>query len=387
MPNYDFSQPLARKKSWKWEYESIVDGHRVLPMSVADTDFVSPREVTATLRAIVDGGEFGYPSYPGDHQQVIASWQKQQRGWELDPDNVIIANGLLSSLHLMLESISTAGEGVIIFTPVFQNFFDVISGTERVPLCCNLICDENNRWQLDFPAYQKLCEKADTKAVVICNPHNPLGRAWQAEELRSLVSIAQANNVIVFSDEIHADFVYDQPFNPTIKVADSKQGIMTLTSGGKIFNIGGLFASYAMTEDEKLKSNLLEALGKIHWEQDTFSAWGSYTAYKYGLSYRDQVVSYIRQMQTRLVDALNEMPFPVKACLPEATYLLWADFRETGWTQDEIQRFLVEDAGLGFNRGDSFCTSGTGFVRINCAVPECRIDEAIQRLRHAFQSQ
>ena len=114
---------------------------------------------------------------------------------------------------------------------------------------------------------------------------------------------------------------------------------------------------------------------------------GSYTAYKNGFQYRDQVVSYIRQMQTRLVDALNEMPFPVKARLPDATYLLWADFRETGWTQDEIQRFLVEDAGLGFNRGDSFGTSGTGFVRINCAVPQCRIDEAIQRLRQAFQSQ
>jgi cystathionine beta-lyase len=231
MPNYDFSQPLARKKSWKWEYESVVDGHRVLPMSVADTDFVSPREVTATLRAIVDGGEFGYPSYPEDHQQVFANWQKQQHGWELDPDNVIIANGLLSSLHLMLENISTAGEGVIIFTPVYQNFFDVISGAGRVPLCCNLICDENNYWHLDFSAYQKLCEKADTKAVVICNPHNPLGRAWQAEELRSLVSIAQANNVIVFSDEIHADFVYDRPFNPTIKVADDSQGVMTLTQG------------------------------------------------------------------------------------------------------------------------------------------------------------
>ena len=162
---------------------------------------------------------------------------------------------------------------------------------------------------------------------------------------------------------------------------------MALTSGGKTFNIGGLFASYAMTEDENLKKVLQKSLNRAHWDQDTFSAWGSYTAYKNGFQYRDQVVSYIRQMQTRLVDALNEMPFPVKARLPDATYLLWADFRETGWTQDEIQRFLVEDAGLGFNRGDSFGTSGTGFVRINCAVPQCGIDEAIQRLRQAFQSQ
>jgi cystathionine beta-lyase len=192
--------------------------------------------------------------------------------------------------------------------------------------------------------------------------------------------------VIVFSDEIHADFVYDLPFNPTIKVANNTQGIMTLSSGGKIFNIGGLFGAYAMTEDDNLKMILQKALNKLHWEQDMFSAWGSYSAYKYGFRYRDEVVSYIRQMQTKLVDALNQMPFPVKAALPEATYLLWADFRGTGWSQNEIQRFLVEDAGLGFNRGDSFGDSGTGFVRINCAVSESRIDEAIKRLRNAFGS-
>ena len=384
MSNYDFSQPLSRKKSWKWEYESIVDGHRVLPMSVADTDFISPREVTETLREIIDGGELGYPSYPDDHREVYAAWQKQQHGWELDPDNVIIANGLLSSLVLMLDCVSAPGEGVIIFTPVYQNFFAAITGAGRVPVCCDLICDENNYWRVDITAYQRLCEKPDTKAVIICNPHNPVGRAWRTEELRSIVHLAQANNVIVFSDEIHADFVYDLPFNPTIKVAGNTQGIMTLGSGGKIFNIGGLFASYAMTEDDDLKKALQKALDKLHWEQDTFSVWGSYTAYKYGSRYRDEVVGYIRQMQTKLVDALNEMPFLVKACLPEATYLLWVDFRGTGWTQDEIQRFLVEDAGLGFNRGDSFGAGGTGFVRINCAVPEYRIDEAIQRLRNAL---
>ncbi len=161
---------------------------------------------------------------------------------------------------------------------------------------------------------------------------------------------------------------------------------MTLTSGGKIFNIGGLFASYAVTEDEDLKKVLQRTLVKLHWEQNSFSAWGSYAAYKHGFQYREQVVSYIRRMQTKMVDAINETPFPVKASLPEATYLLWADFRETGWNQDEIQRFLVQDAGLGFNRGDSFGANGSGFVRINCAVPEFRIDEAINRLKKAFQS-
>ena len=384
MSKYDFSQSLCRIRSWKWEYESVVDGHKVLPMSVADTDFISPREVTATLREIVDSGEFGYCSYPEDHREVFAAWQKRQHGWNLDPDDVVITNGLLTSLVLMLDSVSAPGDGVIVFTPVYQNFFNAITDAARVPVCCDLICDENHSWKVDFPAYQALCEKPDTRAVIICNPHNPVGRAWSAEELRSIVRIAQANNVTVFSDEIHSDFVYDLPFNPTIDVADDTHGIMSLSSGGKTFNIGGMFASYAMTEDDSLKAMLQEALSKLHWEQDTFSAWGSYSAYKYCYRYRDEVVTYVRRMQTRLVDALNRMPFPVEAALPEATYLLWADFRATGWNQDEIQRFLIEDAGLGFNRGDSFGANGAGFARINCAVPESRIDEAVERLTNAF---
>ncbi len=384
MTEYDFSQPLARKKSWKWENESRVDGHRVLPMSVADTDFVSPREVTEILREIIEGGEFGYCAYPADHREVFAAWQSSQHGWELDPDDVVIANGLLSSLVLMLEAVSAPGDGVILFTPVYQSFFSVISGAGRVPVCCDLVCDAHNYWRLDTSVFQALCKNSDARAVVICNPHNPVGRAWSADELRSIVQIARANDLIVFSDEIHADFVYDLPFNPVIKIADDTRGIMALSSGGKTFNIGGMFASYAMTEDDQLKTKLRQALEKLHWEQDTFSAWGSYTAYRHGYRYRDEVVAYVRRMQTKMADALNQMPFPVKAALPEATYLLWTDFRDTGWSQGEIQDFLVVDAGLGFNRGDAFGASGTGFARINCAVPESRIDEAIQRLNAAF---
>lgn len=384
MSEYDFSQPIRRQNSWKWQHESIVNGHRVLPMSVADSDFVSPREVTATLREIVDAGEFGYPANPVDHREVFAAWQKNQHDWELDPENVVIANGLLSSLVLMLDAISAPGDGVILFTPVYQNFFDAISGAARVPVCCDLICDEENYWSLDIPAYRALCEKSSSRAVVICNPHNPVGRAWSLEELRSIVSIAQANDVIIFSDEIHADYVFDIPFNPTIKVAEDKRGIMTLSSGGKIFNIGGMFTSYAMTEDDKLKSMLQQALYRLQWHQDRLSAWGSYSAFKFGYRYRDEVVAYIRKMQHKLVAGLNRMPYPVKAALPQATYLLWADFRASGWNQDEIQRFLVEDAGLGFKRGDCFGAAGAGFARINCAVPESRIDEALQRLELAF---
>ncbi len=385
MPEYDFSQTLERPRSWKWNEEGSVDGHAVLPMSVADTDFLSPREVTEALREIIDGGEFGYSCYPEDHCEVFAAWQKRQHGWAPDPADVIISHGLLGSLVMMLDAVSAPGDGIILFPPVYHSFFEVVAGAARVPVCCDLICDAQNRWHIDLEAFQRLCESNDTTAVIVCNPHNPVGRAWGVDELRSLIAIAQANDVIVFSDEIHADFVYDLPFNPALAAAEDKRGIMTLTSGGKTFNIGGLFSSYAVSEDAGLKEMLQAALDRLHWHQNTFSAWGSYVAFKHGHRYRDEVVTYVRDMQTRLVEAINRMPFPVKAVLPEATYLLWIDFRETGWSADELHRFLVEEAGLGLNRGDSFGANGAGFARINCAVPQSRIDEAIRRLQRAFE--
>ena len=159
-----------------------------------------------------------------------------------------------------------------------------------------------------------------------------------------------------------------------------------LTSGGKTFNLGGLFGSYAVTEDARLEAIVRASLNRLRWYPNRFTEWGSYMAYKHGYDYRDELVAYVRLMQGKMVDALNAMPFPVKAVLPEATYLLWADFRETGWSADELHQFLVKSAGLGFNRGDSFGSKGAGFARINCAVPESTMDTAIMKLTNAFET-
>lgn len=384
MPRYDFSQPLRRINSWKWEAEGIIDGHEVLPMSVADMDFISPYEVTESLRALAEQGEFGYSIDPPDHREVFAEWQRRRHGWDLAVDDVVVTNGLLPSLVLMLDAISAPGDGVIIFTPVYQNFADTIRAAGRTPIECDLVVDDDNYWRLDLAAFRERCAQSGVRAVIVCNPHNPVGRAWSADELKAVADIAQTHNRVVFSDEIHGDFVFDQAFNPLLKVADDPRGLMTLSSGGKIFNIGGLFASYAMTADPSLKAAMQKGLQRLSWHPSRFTAWGSYSAYRHGYGYRDEVVDYIRRMETKMVDGLNAMPYPVKAVLPEATYLLWADFRDCGWSTDELHRFLIAEAGLGFNRGDSYGANGAGFARINCAVSETIIDEAIGRLTRAF---
>ena len=384
MFEYNFNKPIVREKSWKWQHENVIDGHTVMPMSVADMDFISPYEVTAMMQEIVDNGMFGYCSIPDEHEHLIAKWQQNYYNWDVSSKDILITNGLLVSMFMMLTKVSEPGDGVVVFSPVYQNFVSAIKSACRSPRVCNLLCDEYNNWTLDIEAYEKLCRDSTTTCVIICNPHNPVGRAWTAQELDTLIRIAQEHNVIVFSDEIHSDFVFDSTFNPAIKSARNKQNVITFSSGGKVFNIGGLYSSYAITQDKELKNTLLALLKNDQAHPNTFSLWASYAGYKYGHQYRQEVVAYIRRMQEKMVTAVNQLSLPISANLPEATYFLWADFRDTGWTQKQIQEFLIIDARLGFIPGDRYGQNGEGFVRINCAVPEFRIDEAIQLLEKAI---
>jgi len=384
MPQYNFNQPIARKKSWKWQHENVIDGHTVIPMSVADMDFISPYEVTAMMQEIVDNGMFGYCSIPSEHEHVIAKWQQDYYDWDVSPNDILITNGLLVSMFMMIKEVSEPEDSVVIFSPVYQNFVTGIKSVNRTPKVCNLLCDEYNNWTLDFATYEKLCREPTTTCVIICNPHNPVGRAWTVQELDTLIRIAQEHNVIIFSDEIHSDFVFDTRFNPAIKAAKSKQNVITFSSGGKVFNIGGLYSSFAITQDKELKNTLLALLKNDQAHPNTFSLWASYAGYKYGHQYRQEVVAYIRRMQEKMATAINQLPLPITANLPEATYFLWADFGYTGWNQKQIQEFLIVDARLGFIPGDRYGQNGEGFVRINCAVPEFRIDEAIQLLEEGI---
>ena len=328
MNHYDFSKVINREKSWKWDHEGIINGQQVLPMSVSDMDFISPYEVTQALREIVDNGVFGYCSFPRGHEEAIADWQKSWHNWNIDPRNIVLTNGLLTSMFLMLKAISNPGEGVIIFTPVYQNFADGIRGANRLAVPCELICNKHNYWNIDFDHYESLCKKASTRAAILCNPHNPVGRLWTKEELNKLISIAQDNDVIVFSDEIHSDFFFETPFNPALVATEDKRNIIVFSSGGKIFNIGGLYSSYAVTEDLHLRKRLDSVLENDAGHPNTFSIWASYTGYKNGYQYRKEVVDYIRKMQTKMVNAINQLPFSISASLPRSNLSFMGRFSQ-----------------------------------------------------------
>ncbi|MEZ9504703.1 MalY/PatB family protein [Vibrio sp. 10N.261.52.C2] len=382
---YDFNEVIVRKGSEKWEYDSVIDGYKVIPMSVADTDLVSPIEVKEALINVCTRGEFGYPAYHEDFKDVLAAWYDRYYGWKPSTDDIIETPPLLMTMGAYIRGKTEVTDKVIIMTPVYHSFARTIRENHRDVVECDLIKDDENNYTIDFNKLDQLCSAAENKFLIFCNPHNPIGRCWTKEEVKKVVDIAQAHGVTLISDEIHADFVYDEKvYTPVLHVADKPDGIITFSSGGKLFNIGGIFSSYVFTSDPEIKKQIGIVLKELHFQPTAFAHEAAYAGYKYGHSYRQQVVEHIRKMQIKLVDGLNNMPYPVKANLPESTYLVWADFSNTGWSADEIQDFLVKEAGLGFNRGDQFGESGAKFARINCGVPESRIDEALMRLEKAF---
>ncbi|ECG5348979.1 aminotransferase class I/II-fold pyridoxal phosphate-dependent enzyme [Salmonella enterica] len=345
---YDFNETYQRTASEKWEYDSVINGFPVIPMSVADTDLVSPVEVRQALIEVCNRREFGYPAYHDDFKDVLASWYERYYNWRPDTADIIETPPLLMTMGAFIRGMTQCNESVVVMTPVYHSFARTIRENHRAVTECDLLRDEKNHYTIDFEKLEDTCSRPENKILIFCNPHNPVGRCWTGEEVRKVAAIAQKTGTILISDEIHADFVYDEKcYTPVMKAAENLNGIIVFSSGGKLFNIGGIFSSYVFTADP-------------------------------------EVVNHIRKMQIKLVNGLNNMPYPVKANLPEATYLVWADFNDTGWSGDRIQEFLVQDAGLGFNRGDQFGVAGTGFARINCGVPESRIDEALSRLEKAF---
>ncbi len=383
---YDFNECLERDRSEKWVYDSVINGCKVLPMGVADMDLVSPVEVREALDKVIRQREFGYPAYHEDFNKVLADWFSHY--YDYRPDNSAITEipGLITTLGQLVKNLCDPQDKAVLMPPVYHCFKSSLNANNRGVIESDLKKDSNNYYTIDFEKLERDLNLKEAKFLIFCNPHNPVGRCWTEAEVREVVRLCQKTNTILISDEIHGDFTFDGlSYTPVFKAAERTDGIIMLSSGGKIFNIGGIFSAFSITYDKRLQQAVNDIIHSFHYQPTAFAHEAAYAGYKFGHDYRSQLLSHIRKMQLKLCEGFRAFNLPVTASLPEATYLVWADFNPTGWDPDEIHRFLYQDAALGFNRGDSFGLSGAGFARINCAVPEAYIDEALRRLKKAFE--
>lgn len=380
----DFNKIIHRRNtnSYKWDRcEEIFGTDDLIPMWVADMDFEAPEEVKRALKDRVEHGVFGYTFIPDSFYESIIDWQLSRNDWRIEKDWIITAPGVVPSIKACIQTFTSPGEEIIVQTPVYFPFFSSIKLNGRT-LIKNPLKFDFNRYEMDFEDLEKKISDK-TRMLILCNPHNPVGRVWKKEELERLGEICLKNNIIIVSDEIHSDLIMPgYKHTPIASISKEFSEItITCTSVSKTFNLAGLSMSYLIISNPDLKSRYVHTIQRTGLSTtNIFGIIALETSYRYGSNWLDELIEYLRKNRDFVKDFLKEkIPF-VKTTELEGTYLMWLNFKELGLKQEELKNLLYNEAKVGLQDGRMFGEEGEGFMRMNIACPKPILEEAMKRI-------
>ncbi|GAF64214.1 cystathionine beta-lyase [Bacillus sp. TS-2] len=373
--------------SLKWDMLNERFGSdEILPLWVADMDFRAPEPVLKALKGKIDHGIFGYPAHAKSLDLAVQSWLKRRYDWKVDENAFVYTLGVVPALSYLIQTFTEPGDEIIIQTPVYYPFYDVIEKNNRT-IVRNPLKMEDLRFEMDFEQLEASIS-SQTKMLLLCHPHNPGGRVWKRDELEKLVSICKKHNIYIVSDEIHADLLYKgQKHIPIASIDEEmKDRIFTCLAPSKTFNLAGMQASYVVIEDAKKRLEFKKHLAlTFTGMNNSFAEVAMEAAYNGGEEWLQHLMDYIEDNYKLVVDTLSKSMPKIKWMQPEGTYLLWLDFSELGMTPSERKTWLIEEAKVGFNHGSMFGEEGSQFERMNLACSASTIKEAMQRLQNAYE--
>jgi cystathionine beta-lyase len=388
MKKYDFDEIIPREGTNCIKYDArewIFKTNDVIPLWVADMDFRTPDFIVDAIKKRADHEIYGYTFKPESYYQSIIEWMKRRHNWEIKKEWISSSPGVVAGFTLAIETFSKPGDEVIVQPPVYFPFFDSVKGTKR-KMVENPLKLENGRYTFDFEDLKsKISDK--TKLLLFCNPQNPGGMAWTREELEELSSICIENGVMVISDEIHSDLVYEGhehiPFSTISDEAANNSVVFMAPS--KTFNVAGLSSSVAVIPNKTNFNRYERALNVGHLGMgNIFGTVALETAYSIGDEWLEQMLDYVWENYLFLEKFIAGKLPKVKVMKPEATYLIWLDFRNYEMSDKELFQYTIDEAKVGLNNGGKFGTGGDGWLRINIACPRSILEEALQRLEKAF---
>lgn len=388
---FDFDLTIDRNRtaSLKWDHIPAIFGvEDALPMWVADMDFAAPPAVVRAMHNRVEHGVFGYTLQTDSYREAISSWMNIRHNWSIQPQWIQFCPGVVPALSLIVESFTEPDDQVIIQTPVYPPFYSVVKDHGRELVLNPLQVNDQGDYEMDFEDLERSLSGGRVKMIILCSPHNPVGRVWTREELSRLATLCEQYDVLVVSDEIHADLIYQAgshtPFAALSEDAMNRSFICTAPS--KTFNIAGLNTANIIIPNDKLRRRFEKALQKYALGSITpMGAAATEAAYREGGEWLDGLLTYLRGNMEYIKDYLEQHIPEVKVTLPEATYLLFIDFRGLGMAQEDLNRFLVQKAKIGMNNGITFGKNAEGFMRMNVACTRATAQEAMTRLHTAVQ--
>lgn len=380
---YDFDKLTTRYNTncIKWD----LGNKDVIPMWVADMDFEVAKPISDAIKKRAEHCIYGYTFADEKYYNSIINWVAKRKNWNIDKGWIMFSPGVVSAFNMAIKALTQPGDKVLIQTPVYYPFYSAVENNG-----CHIIKsslkNENGRYTMNYDDLEEKMKDERVKILMLCNPHNPVGRVWTRDELKKLGDICLKHGVTVISDEIHSDLIYKGYKHTCFASISSEfeQNSITCMAPSKTFNIAGLQTSSIIIPNKNLRklfSNVLTANGMM--EPNVFGITASAAAYEQGEEWLEQLLNYLNSNLQFLKEYIKERIPQIEVTEPEGTYLVWIDCRKLGMDAKKLHKFMLEKAKVWFDDGDMFGTEGEGFERVNIACPHSILKEALDRIYYA----
>jgi cystathionine beta-lyase len=381
---YDFDLLPDRRssESFKWNRFDA----DVLPMWVADMDFVSPEPVVRALQERVAQGIFGYAGeVPGLREAIVARMDRLYR-WTVLPEEIVFIPGVVTGLNMVGNAFARENQGILSQTPVYMPFLDVARNCSGLCQVMGLSSTADGSYCIDWDAFERAITP-ETRVFFLCNPHNPVGRVYTRGELERIAEICARHDLLICSDEIHCDLIFSgQAHTPIASLgSEISQRTITLMAPSKTFNIAGLSCSFAIIKDAELRKKFVKANQGLVHGVNLLGLVAARAAYQEGQEWLDQLLVYLEGNRDLLYAFVREQMPGARMTLPEGTYLAWIDFRLAG-IEGKLSSFFLEKARVAVSDGEAFGQGGKGFIRLNFGCPRGMLLEALQRMKTALET-
>ena len=390
MKQYNFDELIERRGTGCVKYDElkqVFGNENLIPLWVADMDFRTPDFIVEALKKRCEHEIFGYPFSTDEYYQCILEWVPYKHNWRIQREWVTYIPGIVKGIAFALQCFTQPGDKVIIQPPVYHPFRIVPERMKR-EVVYNPLKLVNGEYEMDFEQLEQLIDER-CKVLILCNPHNPGGVVWRKETLAQLAEICAKHQILVISDEIHAEMAYPQythhPFATVSETAASCS--LTFMAPSKTFNIAGIVTSYTIIPNDRIRQQFFDFLEAGEFNMGTIFAFtATIAAYTYGAEWLQQMRMYVMENVRYVTEYVQENLPQIRVYQPQASFLVWLDCRELGLPQPELVRLFQEKAGLALNDGAMFGPGGEGHMRLNVGCPRSILVDALKALKKAIDS-
>ncbi|WP_196591479.1 MalY/PatB family protein [Pectinatus frisingensis] len=385
----NFDEIIDRKNNFSAKYDELTEKfgrNDLIPLWIADMDFKTAAPISEALQKRAMQGIFGYTSRPQTYFKTVGSWLMQRHDWSADPKLMLHTPGVVTALSLLIRTLTCPGDKIIIQPPVYYPFFDVIAKNNRI-LVENPLKNIAGHYEMDYEQLEEKA-KAGAKLLLLCSPHNPVGRVWKKDELIKLGNICLKYNIMVIADEIHCDITFNSHKHiPLASISEQfRQNTITCLSPSKTFNLAGLQASIVVFPNAGLKNTFAKVLDTLDLQRNNcFSLIAVEAAYQHGTKWLETALNYIENNFKFINEFCAKYIPAVKPNYPEGTYLVLLDCRKLGLDKKQLHNFMVNKAHLALDDGCWFSNSLSQYVRLNAACPRPILKKALYQLADATQ--